>query len=75
MSITDPLDLIDDTAEAQFSQTQQVLAPVDIPLPEGGVLPAGTPITTGIVLGLLGADSQCGPTQAFPLPGCGLLPA
>jgi pimeloyl-ACP methyl ester carboxylesterase len=73
MSITDPLDLIDDTAEAQFSQTQQVLAPVDIPLPEGGVLPAGTPITTGIVLGLLGADSQCGPTQAFPLPGCGLV--
>lgn len=73
LSVTDALDYIDDTATAQFSQIEQTFAPVDLPTPGGGILPAGTPITTGIVLSLLGFDSQCGPTAGFQLPGCGLV--
>jgi len=73
LSVTDALEYVDDTAAAQFSQIQQTLAPIDLPTPDGGVLPAGTPITTGIVLSLQGFDSQCGPTASFPLPGCGLV--
>jgi len=72
-SITDALDYIDDNASAQFSQIEQALAPIDIPTPDGGVLPAGTPITTGILLALQDVDSQCAPTVALPLPGCGFV--
>jgi len=73
LSITDALEYVDDNATSQFSQIQQSLAPVDLPLPDGGTLPAGTPITTGIVLALQGVDTQCAPTQALPLPGCGFV--
>jgi pimeloyl-ACP methyl ester carboxylesterase len=73
VSVTDALETIDQSATAQFSQYQQMFAPVDLPLPGGGVLPAGTPITTGIVLGLLGLQSQCAATASFPLPGCGIV--
>lgn len=72
VSITDALDYINDTATAQFSSIEQVFAPFDITTPSG-TLPQGSPITTGIVLSLQGAASQCAPTMAFPLPGCGLV--
>ena len=72
-SITDALESVDASATAQPSQIQQAVAPADLPLPDGSVLPAGTPITTGIVLGLQGVDSQCPPTVAVPLPGCGFV--
>ncbi len=70
-SITDALETIDQTATAQFNQYEQLLAPFDIPIPGGGTLPAGTPITTGVVLSLQGLTSQCAPSASFPLPGCG----
>jgi pimeloyl-ACP methyl ester carboxylesterase len=73
VSVTDALDYVNDTATAQFNQFQQIIAPVDIPLPGEGILPAGTPITSGVVLGLLGASSQCDASLDFPVPGCGLL--
>lgn len=73
VSVTDALDYVESTATPQFTQIEQTLAPTDLPIPGGGTLPAGTPITTGIVLQLLGFESQCDLTQEFPLPGCGIV--
>jgi hypothetical protein len=43
-----------DVLEDRPSQIAQAVVPVDVPLPGGGVLPAGTPVTTGLLKGLLG---------------------
>ena len=37
------------------SQIAQALLPVDLPLPEGPTLPAGTPVTTGLLKSAVGA--------------------
>jgi hypothetical protein len=38
-----------DVLDNRPSQIAQALLPVDVPLPGGGVLPAGTPVTTGLL--------------------------
>jgi len=48
------LDILDNRP----SQIAQAVVPVDVPLPGGGVLPAGTPVTTGLLKGLLGLPPQ-----------------
>jgi hypothetical protein len=39
-----------DVLDNRPSQIAQALLPVDVPLPGGGTLPAGTPVTTGLLL-------------------------
>lgn len=73
LSTTDALESVNASATAQFISVEQAFTPIDLPQPDGSILPAGTPVTTGIVLALQGVDSQCDPTAAFPLPGCGIV--
>jgi hypothetical protein len=40
------------------SQITQALLPFDLPLPGGGVLPAGSPVTTGLVRSLIGLPAE-----------------
>jgi hypothetical protein len=40
------------------SQVTQALLPFDLPLPGGGVLPAGSPVTTGLVRSLFGLPAE-----------------
>jgi hypothetical protein len=40
------------------SQVTQALLPFDFPLPGGGVLPAGSPVTTGLVRSLFGLPAE-----------------
>ena len=48
------LDILDNRP----SQIAQAIVPVDVPLPGGGVLPAGTPVTTGLLKTLLGLPAE-----------------
>jgi len=48
------LDILNDRP----SQIAQAVVPVDVPLPGGGVLPAGTPVTTGLLKSLLGLPPE-----------------
>lgn len=73
LATTDALETVNASAMAQPISVEQAFTPVDLPQPDGSILPAGTPVTTGILLALNGADSQCDPTMAFPLPGCGII--
>jgi pimeloyl-ACP methyl ester carboxylesterase len=73
LSTSDALESVNASAAAQFVSVEQAFTPIDLPNPDGGIIPAGTPVTTGLVLGLLEADSQCDPTAGFPLPGCGIV--
>jgi hypothetical protein len=47
-----------DILEDRPSQIAQAVVPVDVPLPGGGVLPAGTPVTTGLLKSLLGLPPE-----------------
>jgi hypothetical protein len=44
--------------ENRPSQIGQALLPFDLPLPGGGVLPAGSPVTTGLVRSLIGLPAE-----------------
>ncbi|UCC14445.1 MAG: hypothetical protein JSW21_00265, partial [Gammaproteobacteria bacterium] len=48
------LDILDNRP----SQIAQAIVPVDVPLPGDGVLPAGTPVTTGLLKTLLGLPPE-----------------
>jgi pimeloyl-ACP methyl ester carboxylesterase len=52
------LQTVADMAEAQPSQLFPMVTPVPVPLSETVVLPAGTQVTTGLVLGLQGIDAS-----------------
>jgi pimeloyl-ACP methyl ester carboxylesterase len=58
LDTTTVLETVAEMAEAGPSQIQQMLTPVPIPLSEQFVLPAGTPVTTALVLGLQGVDAS-----------------
>jgi pimeloyl-ACP methyl ester carboxylesterase len=47
-----------DILEDRPSQIAQAVVPVDVPLPGGGVLPGGTPVTTGLLKTLLGLPPE-----------------
>jgi len=60
---TTVLETVADMTEAGASQLGRLVAPVPLPLSESLVLPAGTPITTAMVLGLQDVDASTIPGE------------
>ena len=58
----------------QASSLQQVFTPVPLELPDGTPIPAGTPVTTALVLGLLGVDASVIPGEGDVYSGTMELP-
>ena len=57
------LQTVADMAEAGPSTLGQVLTPIPLPVAPGVVLPAGSPVTTALVLGLQGVDASAIPGE------------
>lgn len=57
------LQTVADMAEAGASALGQVVTPVPLPVAPGVVLPAGTPVTTALVLGLQNVDASTIPGE------------
>jgi hypothetical protein len=64
LNVSDVMNTVSQITTSQVSALQQLRTPVPLPLPDGTILPAGTPVTTALVLGFLGVD-------AGPIPGEG----
>jgi pimeloyl-ACP methyl ester carboxylesterase len=60
---TTVLETVADMAAPGPSMIQQVLTPVNLPDGQGGAIPAGTPVTTALVLGLQGIDASTIPGE------------
>jgi pimeloyl-ACP methyl ester carboxylesterase len=63
LDTTTVLETVADMAAPGPSALQQVLTPVNLPDGQGGVIPAGTPVTTAMVLGLLDVDASTIPGE------------
>ena len=74
LNATDVMETLSALAQPQDSALQQSLVPFDLPLPGGGVIPAGTPVTTSLVLSLLGFDPDAIPGEGDVYAGTMQLP-
>jgi enamine deaminase RidA (YjgF/YER057c/UK114 family) len=73
LNASDVMEAVSALAQAQDSTLQQSLVPFDLPTP-GGVIPAGTPVTTSLVLSLLGFDPDAIPGEGDVYAGAMGLP-
>ena len=60
---TTVLETVADMSVAGASQLGRLVTPVPLPVAEGVVLPAGTPVTTTLLLGLQGVDGSAIPGE------------
>ena len=74
LNVSDVMETVSALAQPGDSAVQRAVTPLPLPLPGGGVLPAGTPVTTALVLTLLGVDPDAVPGEGDVYAGTITLP-